>query len=91
MDTGTLDNWVSSAIGPPVVAGSAATVDLDRWVTTAISSPMLAKAGGTPLNLADDSFQNASPFDPAESIGTIGTATGGTPPYAYSILSQTLL
>jgi hypothetical protein len=47
-------------------------------------------AGGAPLALADDAFSNSSPFDLDESIDTVA-ATGGTPPYQYEILSQTLL
>jgi len=62
----------------------------DPWAMYTLRRRVFA-AAVAPLNLADDSFQNASPFDPAESIGTIGAATGGTPPYQYSILSQTLL
>lgn len=41
----------------------------------------------TPLNLADDSFENTAPFDDDEEIGTV-TATGGTESYTYSITAQ---
>ena len=43
----------------------------------------------TPLTLGNYAFENASPYDVDESIGTVA-ATGGTPPITYEILSQTV-
>jgi hypothetical protein len=46
-------------------------------------------SAAAPLTLPDDSFENASPFEQDEEIGTVA-ATGGTPPYTYEILTQIL-
>jgi len=46
-------------------------------------------AAVAPLALGDYGFENASPYDVDEVIGTV-TATGGTAPYVYSILTQTV-
>ena len=43
----------------------------------------------TPLTLGDYEFENASPYDVDEVIGTM-TATGGTSPYKYRIVSETM-
>ena len=45
--------------------------------------------GGAPLAVTEDTFQNASPFEQDETIGT-AAATGGSAPYTWEILSQTL-
>ena len=42
------------------------------------------------LTLADDSYENTSPYDNAESIGTVA-ATGGVTPYSYAIIDQRLV
>jgi len=43
----------------------------------------------TPLTLGDYGFENDSPYDVDESIGTVA-ATGGTTPYAYRIVSESM-
>ena len=43
----------------------------------------------TPLTLGDYEFENESPYDVDEVIGTV-TATGGTSPYKYRIVSETM-
>ena len=52
-------------------------------------SGMSDSAAAAPLTLGDYEFANASPYDLAESIGTV-MATGGTAPYAYRIVSETM-
>ena len=88
MTTLTFDNWASDSQSAPVVTDDDLTT-FDNWVSDSQSSPLVGDFGGAALTLDDDSFQNASPFDQDESIGTV-VATGGTPPYTYEILSQVL-
>jgi len=50
---------------------------------------VVSPPAGAPLTLTEDTFQNASPYNQDEAVGMVG-ATGGTTPYSFEIISQTL-
>lgn len=80
--------YISAGLSVPKTSGQSAA----SGVNTAFVSAGLAAEPITsiPLTLADDSFSNTEPFDDDEEIGTVA-ATGGTAPYSYEIISQTLV
>ncbi len=62
---------------------------IDAVDTTAWSNEVMVTTDARPPVVVDDNFSNEVPFDIGELIGTV-QATGGTSPYTWEIVSQTL-